>query len=578
MLETNVQNRKLYEFLAAITLAVYVFSQLIIRHTTMQDSLVWAGGGLENVAISLTTACVLITIFLKRYERTIAQIIATVLSIVVLTYSLQRTDSYLLVISCFVLFAVSDVDYRKLMKIYLQVMVPCIAAIMLLSIAGLVVNKDVAPGGRLVFSYGFTHPNTLGALLVSVFGAFACINREKKRGLPLAVALSWISGGYAMMVLNSHASAVVLFCYGLIALVERLLVFRFRVAFNPKRMSFLVVACLVVSIAFVLALVAVYTSESAAMTVVNKLFHSRISHAHRYFVEHGGYTLFGRGFVRASSYHDGGAFSAIDCGYANLALVYGLASLCILSIAVVRAVAYGMRGITTCFEWAAILLMLAQVLFEVYPLYLSSNALLLLLFCNKEARANDVDLKRVPCDPRFGFIALLLVAMVFSGGYGIRNSATSASLLPGEVTIERDENTFSVTVAENLDASIRYGDVLLHGHLVLCGGDEESLLYQVKKPEYDDATKDSSTLTAILRVPRSGFVGDCLGPWMVYIADASIGLDIGDWAYVASDNTAMAGSCAFFNPMTATRSTLMSMSSQYKWLLNDDGLLLYTHG
>lgn len=322
---------------ALITLVIFVLFHTFICMTTIRTSFPSFPWEALRVASDVAVVSACIILLSSRVPRLAAcQMGLSFLAIAPLLYSSSRcgTDAYL--ISIFTAFCVVGDDLRKLCRGYACAMAAVIVMAIALSIVGILSNYGLFPNGRLVFSFGATHPNNLGAL---VFGfCTAMVYSEWEHAWRSVAALCLGCGAFAYFILSSHASAILCISLVAITLVGHAQTFAF-VRCAPEgahRLLLLTIPTLIV-LCMVL-LTAIYDSNNGIMRALSSITHRRIHYAHEYYVELGGFTLFGRPELTATQYNGGVSFWGVDSGLCHFALVEGIVPLCMVTFAYLLAV------------------------------------------------------------------------------------------------------------------------------------------------------------------------------------------------------------------------------------------------
>lgn len=243
--------------------------------------------------------------------------------LVVLLISANRLFNYRYVIECLVLISVAGISMKRICKSYCAAVLAAFLPILLLSITGLLYNMDTIPNSRLVFAYGFVHPNTPGAILFSVIAAMAYVIWDRKVWV-VAPFLAAASAAFAYFTLSSHASAVILALLA-VAIVAGHQKGVSRALIEHKRIvASVLIAVPCMALGIMLICTAFYDGHNYIFRWLNDLLHSRPYFAHQYYVAQGGFSLLGTPGTFTISYHTGLQFSGVDSGYCHLALFEGL--------------------------------------------------------------------------------------------------------------------------------------------------------------------------------------------------------------------------------------------------------------
>jgi len=303
---------------------------------------------------------------------------------VVLAASIETGD-YRLAHGYVFLVAVAGISPARIGRVYYSCVLPIVILVVLLSIVGLLYNKDVIPNSRIVFSFGFGHPNALGAILFSTMSAmvYACW-RERSWGVSVVATLT--CAGFCYLCLSSHASAVALLLLAVAALVGHTRILSSHYYLPRRLFQVVMVAVPAILLALMLVGLVFFDADNPFFARMNSLLHGRLYYSNMYYLDHDGLSVFGRQFIYAGSYHNGLPFGNVDSGYCYLALVYGLAALCAVAVVYIAAVQKLSFSRPTFPVLAIVLISAMYLLLESYALYpMTSFASLLIA----EAFASD---------------------------------------------------------------------------------------------------------------------------------------------------------------------------------------------
>ena len=326
----HIDRTNLGEKLALCALVFYIATELLFRYSALiisypvistSNMLIWC----EYAAMGMAIAAIILR------PRSISpyQAILAAATFALLLFSSSRTLDYRLVHGLIILFAVSGIDLRKLCSAYYMTTMPIIAIVMLLAVIGLEHNVDVIPNSRLVFSYGFQHPNTTGCLLFSALGAMAYAHWESKTWIAPCL-LSGVAGVFCYAFLSSHASAALLLALAAITAFGHTKPGT-KLAKIPHKPGFALLACVpLLLMGIALACTAFFDSANPFMNWFNGIVHGRPLLAHNYYLGHDGFTLFGREYSPTVDYHSGLPFTSVDSGYSFLPLVTGIIPMLLL--------------------------------------------------------------------------------------------------------------------------------------------------------------------------------------------------------------------------------------------------------
>lgn len=356
--------------LARASLAAYVITQIVTQCSTLSTSITTVPW--QNVDMACKAFCValaLASLAVRRQGSSVPLSMLLAATVGALFLSASRTLNVHLFAGFIVIASLADDDWEDICLIHCRATLLAVVAVMLASLAGVLGVHDFIPNGRLVFGYGFTHPNTLGGLLFSATASLTCA--RWRRGAPiLPLALSACCAAFSYVALSSNAASVL--CGAVFAInATGLVVPKIRRAVLPRpfaRLALLVVPAAL--LALTLAATAHYDNGNALFAALDHATHSRPFFAHEYYEAAGGFATAGAPALTQGSYHAGTAFWGVDSGYSQLGLIYGLAATCALAmtyaVATWRA---STRGVDV--PTAAIILMCAFYLaVEPFPLFL----------------------------------------------------------------------------------------------------------------------------------------------------------------------------------------------------------------
>ena len=304
--------------------------------------------------------------------------------------SVFALNSFLLV-DLLVAVSVSFVHPRKLCRAYALALMLSLALVMIASFLGLAPMVDVIPNGRLVFGYGISHPNVLGGLLLSLACAQTYLFWESKQWR-FAFGLSVAFAVFAKVSLSSNASALLMAAVGFINLIGHVLPRRISLEpISARVRSLVLIGIPVLLILVMLYLVMHHDSSGILADLADKATHARPLFASKYYEANGGFTLFGRPFVSAPSYHNGAGFAAVDSSYAYFALVFGLVPLAVCIAAYAFCIIRAKKKAIHPFVIAVIIVYAVFALIEGLPMHLYSNVTFLLLPCLARTASSDTE-------------------------------------------------------------------------------------------------------------------------------------------------------------------------------------------
>lgn len=327
--------------------------------------------------VLVLAACIFLIV--KRFRAgCISKLVLLAVTSIVLYLSHVRTGIGSLMIDLLVVASVSFACPWRLCRAFAIGAMLSIVVVVLCSVGGVIAMRDVLPNGRLVFSYGFGHPNQLGGYMLAAIGAVTYVHWDGARWqVPFALALA--ASAFAKAALSSNSSAVLLAAVAAINLVGHLPLAR-RVS-SPRRAIPMALAIAVPAAlcALMLMLTAGREGMQGLASLVDRLTHSRAYFASAYYEANGGFTLLGRPLVSSSSFHSGLGFAAVDCAYSYMALVHGIAPLVAVAACYVALVLRWGRSRVHPFLFWSLMVYAAYAVVENYPLVLCANYSMLLL-------------------------------------------------------------------------------------------------------------------------------------------------------------------------------------------------------
>ena len=335
-------------------------------------------GGLRFLADALVVSAGLALVLVRSPRWSKYGCIVLSLCVAILFLSAERTRITGLLTDLLVVFAVSFVEPRKLCRVYAFSSLLSIVLVVLLSLAGFVLMRDVIPNGRLVFGYGFGHPNTLGGLLFSSIGALTYVYWDD-RNWWVSLVLSIASACFASLSLSSNSAAALLAVVSVVNCVGHTDLGR-RMQDVLSIVSIPMLIVLPVAIGLVMLFVtADYNGFELLSNAVDKITHSRPYFANRYYSANGGFAIFGRPYAVSSTLHTGLHFAAVDCAYSYMSMVYGIAALLACYITYLFLVLRSRKAVIHPFAVVVLLLYSIYGAVEGTPLFLHLNFSLLLL-------------------------------------------------------------------------------------------------------------------------------------------------------------------------------------------------------
>ena len=321
----------------AALVARIVYSVLFTRTTVFDTLLTSTLKGLDAFFCYLSIVLALLVLLLRRTYAGRGAFLLVGLYVCMLLISGDRTSSFQLADDAVLLIALTTVDSRRSMRVYYVAGGLLVAFVVISSSLSLTYNGGTVPNARLVFRYGFTHPNNLGALLFAVIVAMSFVHWEDGLWLVTAI-LSLIVACFSYIVLGSHAPAVVCTALALFSIGCHVPLMR-RYARRAERISSIALVALpLVLFLGITFITAHYDENNAIMKMISLQLHSRPRLANRYYSAVGGFTLLGQERYNGIELYASQSFFSLDSGYAAYSLVHGVLVFAIQYVAYVIAV------------------------------------------------------------------------------------------------------------------------------------------------------------------------------------------------------------------------------------------------
>ena len=319
-------------YLSRIALAFFVFTQIITLCSTFPTSIPqipWQGIDFACKAFSLAFALISMMLRAERLNAARATLLAAVIGTLFL--SATRSAAVNLLAGLIIIASAADDDWEELCLIHCRATILAVVVVILASLGGLLSNHDFIPNGRLVFAYGFTHPNGLGGLLFSAAGSMTCA-RWKGHAPVLPLVFSGCCAAFSYVALSSNASAAL--CGAVFVInVLGLVIPKVRNATMPRRITCIAILFVPAALlAIMLVSAAHYDAGEKLFAALNSATHARPYYSHEYYKAAGGFTFAGAPMIARGARHAGATFWGLDSGYGHLALVYGLTATGVLSL------------------------------------------------------------------------------------------------------------------------------------------------------------------------------------------------------------------------------------------------------
>lgn len=301
-----------------------------------------------------------------------------VVSVAAFILSWSRCGDARLFLNLLALLVASETEKNACLKALAFSSLATISLIIILSLVGVAANVDVIPNGRLVFAFGFNHPNTFAGLLLCTMCALLYVYWSDSRWVFICCA-NGLMALFSFVALSSNAAAILFAFIGFVSVIGH--VFNSFESSSVLRIAIRVwVAVLPLALMAMMAFFATsYDQTNITLGRINELLHWRPAFAHEYLVRHGGLSMFGDTYQHLSNIHSGVRFNGVDSGYLYLIFVFGLASsFCYSLIYEVAAIRWKSNE-TMIAIWVICTCLSAYLLVEGYVLYFGANVALLLL-------------------------------------------------------------------------------------------------------------------------------------------------------------------------------------------------------
>lgn len=363
-----------------VILCFYSISQIICCYSMLPASLLQS----KQVAFVLlfcecvSAAGMLCILFCRRVVLGRGSAAIVVVSVAAFILSWSRCGDARLFLNLLALLVASETEKNACLKMLALSSLATICLIVVLSLVGVAANADVIPNGRLVFAFGFNHPNTLAGLLLCTMCALLYVYWNDSRWVYIC-CVNGLMALFSFITLSSNAAAILFAFIGFGSVVGH--VFSSSESSNFLRIAIRVwVAVLPLILMATMAFLAIsYDPTSIVLGRINELLHWRPAFAYEYLVKHGGPSMFGDSYRHLSNMHSGVRFNGVDSGYLYLISVFGLiASCCYALVYEVAAIRWKSNGPMIAI-WVICTCLSVYLLVEGYVLYFGANVALLLL-------------------------------------------------------------------------------------------------------------------------------------------------------------------------------------------------------
>lgn len=316
--------RRCLSYLAFI---IYLASQFTLRFGILSQI-----GSVANIQIRsliefsdafvIALGIIIVTLngFTFRVKGVLSTIVVTTLMIISAEFSAENT----ILLNLIVIYVCSANSYENLFKCYFFTAVTCVLINVFIE-SVFIFNKDACPNGRVVFSYGFTHPNRFSVILVSIAVALIVITRRYRNNLSVLVITVCISL-FCKIVLSSNTGFIIALMLSIVTFVSNVKVINTTLNTVCRRQIYIVFSFFVPFICLIsmLYLTANYDVDSHIHRLLNEILHGRVGFANSYYMNHDGFSILGKPYIVTSSYANGLPFQTVDCAYSYASIVYGL--------------------------------------------------------------------------------------------------------------------------------------------------------------------------------------------------------------------------------------------------------------
>ncbi len=236
--------------------------------------------------------------------------------------SWRMSGNNTLAFTCLFIIAGQNVKIRRLAVISLVTTLIASSITVLFSVLGELHVETAWNRGEMVgvrYALGFTHPNSLGGVLVQICVAIVLLQSGKKRLHVVTLIPIIISAAICISVADSRTAAMALLILGVIEVTNEVIIER-RSHYIPIICTTLIVLFFVSSILFMIY----YNNDISWMQNLNKMLSSRLSLGNLFYKLYPP-TLFGRNFANMPIVLsiDGGRSFLVDNSYMKLILMYG---------------------------------------------------------------------------------------------------------------------------------------------------------------------------------------------------------------------------------------------------------------
>ena len=377
-------------WLSTASVVIYIVSKVLFGSTTLANSYPWlATSGLPALLECVALALACIGLIVRCSKLSFAQVLICCLAVSLSSISAVNTGDYLLLQDFIIIAAIPWDNIERLLKIYGLIVLSIIIATMIFAVFGCLYNKDVIPNERLVYAFGFSHPNTLGGILFSVTSALSLAYwKSKYWWIPNVLAL--LSAIFSFVALSSRTAAILCVLFSVLSILLHKL--PMNNMSTTRRIMRVVIIAIPVALLFLMSFCSIwYDSSNPFFAFMDRITSYRPYYSHEYYTNVGSISLFGRPIEIPPHYHNGVPFQSLDSGYSYMIFVYGLGALVALLITYLYAVPMIVKS-EYCLGFSLLIVMSSiYFLIERFPLYIAMSPAILLLSYAFEPRGVVLD-------------------------------------------------------------------------------------------------------------------------------------------------------------------------------------------
>lgn len=365
--------------LARAALLVHVVATVVLRFSHLNSYLVsFCGIDFLVLAEVITVLLALVTLVLCSGGGNPSALPLVVVLGCLLAASSIRTGSRYLAVSMLVVMTIgqSGCSIRGTIELYAVASIAGWLTVTFLSLFGVIANYDTIPNSRLVFSYGFGHPNTCGALLANGLAALTIAYWDRKTWIVPCV-LSGLASIFCWCVLSANADTVLNVSLFISAILGHMRVGNRAFGWVVSNWSALLILVPLVLLITMVVFCVLGDCANPFFEMFNKILHGRPYYSHQYFLRNGGLSLFGRPYIAESYYKTGLPFSNLDSGYSQLVLVNGCAPTIAMIALYIKSVRRALSDGVESIMWITVIMSSLFLMLESFGLTLGSSVAML---------------------------------------------------------------------------------------------------------------------------------------------------------------------------------------------------------